>query len=422
MSMPEKIESPSDFDCIVIGGGPAGSTVATIVSQAGFSVLLVEREKMPRDHVGESLMPSCNSIIKRLGLSAQLQDMGFPKKIGVQFVSADGNESRPFLFREHDDRDTSDIWHIQRNVFDNLLLDNARTANVTVMEQTRVHCVEFDSSGRAKGISIIISGTETFSKTARVVVDATGQQAVIANQLGLREFDTARRNAAVWTYYESKTDQFDLNAVTIIAKLEKNAGWFWYIPLSRRQVSVGLVGERDHLFPSGRDIKQAFAWGLGQCPAIKDRLAEAKANIAQDYLVARDFSYQSKRSSGDGWVLVGDAKGFIDPVYSTGVFLALRSGELAGDAICHALQVDDTSAEMLATWIPDYERRVNWLQQLVDLFYDGDFQFGSFFADHPDQVSTLSDLLMGRIYEIESQPHELFKKITQWKRQQQTLC
>jgi flavin-dependent dehydrogenase len=151
-------------------------------------------------------------------------------------------------------------------------------------------------------------------------------------------------------------------------------------------------------------------------------VAEAKANIAQDYLVARDFSYQSKRSSGDGWVLVGDAKGFIDPVYSTGVFLALRSGELAGDAICHALQVDDTSAEMLATWIPDYERRVNWLQQLVDLFYDGDFQFGSFFADHPDQVSTLSDLLMGRIYEIESQPHELFKKITQWKRQQQTLC
>lgn len=421
MSIPKIKKASPDYDCIVIGGGPAGTTVATIVSKAGFSVLLVEREMMPRSHVGESLMPACNTILKRLGLEMPLQEMGFLRKIGVQFVSDKGNESRPFLFREHDDRETSDSWHIQRDVFDKLLMDNARIAKVTVMQQARVQRVEFDSSGRAKGVSIILSKSETCSKTSRVVVDATGQQAVIANQLGLREFDAARRNAAVWTYYESKTDQFDHETVTIIAKLKKNLGWFWYIPLNKRQVSVGLVGERKHLFSAGRDIAKAFQWGVDQCPAIKGRLAKAKANIAEDFIAARDFAYQTKYSSGDGWLLVGDAKGFIDPVYSTGVFLALKSGELAGDAICHALQVNDTSAEMLAAWIPDYDRRVNWFHRLVDLFYDCDFHFGSFFADHPDQVSTLSNLLMGRIFEMELEPHELFKKITQWKRQQQPL-
>ena len=152
-----------------------------------------------------------------------------------------------------------------------------------------------------------------------------------------------------------------------------------------------------------------------------DFISQMIDNIAEDFIGARDFAYQTKYSSGDGWLLVGDAKGFIDPVYSTGVFLALKSGELAGDAICHALQVNDTSAEMLAAWIPDYDRRVNWFHRLVDLFYDCDFHFGSFFADHPDQVSTLSNLLMGRIFEMELEPHELFKKITQWKRQQQPL-
>lgn len=408
-------DQPDRYDCIVIGAGPAGSTVATILARAGHSVVLIERDKMPREHVGESLMPATNSVLSRLGLEQAFAGSGFPRKVGVQFFSSVGKESRPFFFRAHDDRAESETWHVKREVFDQLLLDTARASGAEIWEETRVHRVLFDDQQRAEGVTILESDGQQRTVHSQVVVDATGQQSLIANQLGLKQLDSTRKNAAIWGYFQSPTAALDMKTVTIIAKTRDHDGWIWYIPLDEQQVSIGLVADRDRLFGNEQTPEQSFEWGLENCPAIRGRIEKHGLVPKEKMLIARDYSYHASSSCGQGWVLVGDAKGFIDPVYSTGVYLALRSGELAADAIIEGLKADDLGPAQLGCWVEDYDRRVAWLSKLVDLFYDDKFHFGSFFSDHPDQVGILSNLLMGRIYEMESGPNEFFAMTESWK-------
>ncbi|MCU0982129.1 MAG: tryptophan 7-halogenase, partial [Pirellulaceae bacterium] len=188
------------YDCVVIGGGPGGSTAAALVAQAGYSTLLVEREKVPRFHVGESLMPETYWTLQRLGVLEQMKQSHFVPKLSVQFVTHTGKESQPFFFREHDPRECSQTWQVERADFDKLLFDNAAAKGADCHDETRVQSVLFDGS-RARGLRLSRRGEEAVEVAARVVVDATGQQALVANSLRLRHEDPKLRNAAIWGYY-----------------------------------------------------------------------------------------------------------------------------------------------------------------------------------------------------------------------------
>jgi flavin-dependent dehydrogenase len=386
----------NQYDCIVVGGGPAGSTVASLVAEAGFSTLLLEREKMPRFHVGESLMPETYWTFKRLGILDKMKSSDFVRKLSVQFVSSSGAESEPFFFRRHDSRECSQTWQVERSKFDHMLFKLAEEKGAEAHDATRVQEILMDGT-RASGVRLETTTGTPKDVLARVVVDATGQQALLANRLGLRVDNPKLKKAAIWNYYRgAKRAPGDNGGATIILHTQSKQAWFWFIPLADDITSIGVVADRDYLLKNRGKPESVFQEELAHCPALVERLADAE--LTSDYRVAREFSYTTKQHAGDGWVLVGDAWGFIDPVYSSGVYFALKSGELAADAIVAGLRKGDTSATQLASWTKDFEDGVRWIRQLVHAFYTNEFSFGRFLKDHPEHVSNLTDLLIGRVF------------------------
>ena len=384
------------YDCIVMGGGPAGSTVAALVGEAGYSTLLLEREKMPRFHIGESLMPETYWIFQRLGVLEKMQKSKFVKKYSVQFVSSTGRESAPFFFQEHDPRESSQTWQVERADFDKMLFDNAAEKGAECRDESRVLDVLFEG-GRAVGVRAAVQGGEPREIRAKVVVDATGQQAMLINRLGLRQDDPSLRKAAIWTYYKNaRRDADDNGGATIVLHTQARESWFWYIPLSDNITSIGVVGDNDYLLKGRGRPEEVYEDELVKCPALVERLMNAE--MVGQFRVAKEFTYSSRQSAGDGWVLVGDAFSFIDPLYSSGVYFALKMGELAADCIVEGLQSGDTSAGQLGRWSQEFVQGAQWVRQLVYAYYTHEFSFGAFLREHPEHRGVLTDILIGRIF------------------------
>ena len=384
------------YDCIVAGAGPAGCTTAAIVAKAGYSTLLVERESFPRFHVGESLMPEIYWTLQRLGLLEKMRSNEFISKVGVQFVSHSGRESQPFFFNEHDPRECAKTWHVERSEFDQMLFDCASDHGAECHDQTRVMDVRFEDNESQVQLKSNKHGSKTIN--ARVFVDATGQSALLGNRLGIIEENPDLRKASIWTYFKG-ADRCEANGsnTTIILHTNDKSAWFWYIPLKNDLVSVGVVSDNDYLLKNRGSIESTFLEEVEKCEAVKKRIGSAER--VEDFRVAKEFSYTTDQHAGDGWVLVGDAFGFIDPVYSSGVFLALKSGELAADAIVEGLKTDNLTADQLGNWTGPFESGVHWMRKLVSAFYTNEFSFGAFMKEHPHFKGNLTDLLIGRVFD-----------------------
>ena len=390
-----------EYDCVVMGGGPAGSTVAALVAQAGYRTLLVERETMPRSHIGESLMPETYWIFERLGVLDQLKSSCYSKKVGVQFVNNTGKESAPFFFRSHDDRESSETWHVDRAEFDKMLFDNAAAHGATCVDGTRVLdvCLEDreTESERATGVQLQPSASAPIEVAAKVIVDATGQQALMAHRLGLRSENPTLRKAAIWQHFQGAfRDETGGGVKTVIMHTVDQQSWFWYIPQADDIVSVGVVGDRDYLLKGRGTPLEVFAAERAKCSTLECWLHGSQP--VDELHVAKEFSYTTKRSAGEGWVLVGDAWGFIDPIYSSGVYFALQSATLAADCIVDGLRRNDLSARVLGGWEPGFSRQTNLIRKLVYAFYSGEFRVGKFIQEHPQHQSELVDLLIGRVF------------------------
>ncbi len=386
----------SEYDCIVLGGGPAGSAGATFVAKAGLSTLLLERNSFPREHVGESLMPESYWTFEKLGLLDYLQESCFRKKVGVQFVTHDGRESQPFFFRSRHDHDSSETWHVERAEFDHKLFNNAADHGAECLQQTRVLEVLFEGD-RAAGVKIQTADGEQHSIKSRVILDATGQQSLIANQLGLKEINPDLRKAGIWRHYRGgEIDNTGGGVKTIILHTCDKQAWFWYIPQSNDIVSVGCVGDADYLLKGRGKPEEVFEEELAKCDGVTTRLENAEA--LDDLAIAKEFSYTTSRSAGDGWTLAGDAWGFIDPVYSSGVYFALESAERASKCIINALKADDPSAERLGAWCEEFAEGTKWVRKLVHAFYSGEFRVGRFVKRYPEHSGPLTDLLVGKMF------------------------
>ena len=385
-----------EYDVVVIGAGPAGSTVAILVAQAGYDVLLVDRETFPRYHIGESLMPETYWPLKRLGVLDRMKESSFVKKLSVQFVSHTGKESSPFFFPKHDAHESSQTWQVERAAFDQMLFERAAECGVEARDGTRVTDVLFDGD-RAVGVRLRRGEEPAREIRAQVVVDATGLSAMLAHRLGLRQDDPHLRKSAVWTYFRGAVrDEGPHGGGTVILHTEGKQSWFWFIPLQDDVASIGVVGDQAYLLKGRGRPEEIFEAELGKCPAMQRRLALAER--VDRYYAAKEFSYGTERQAGDGWVLVGDAIGFIDPIYSSGVFFALKSGELAAEAIVEGLASGDTSARQLGRWVDQFFAGTRWIRQLVDAYYQDDFSFGRFLRSHPEHQGSLTDLLIGRIF------------------------
>jgi flavin-dependent dehydrogenase len=398
---------------IVIGGGPAGTTAATLLAQRGVKVTLFERDHFPRFHIGESLIPETFWVLERLNMIPKLRNSPFVKKYSVQFITEKGKLSEPFYFWDNKPHESSQTWQVTRADFDKLLLDNAREHGVDVHEGVRVLEVLFEGE-RAVGVKIQEENGTQREVRADAIVDASGQSSMIMSRLGLREWDPVLKKAALWTYWKGAERGVGKDeGATLVIQVKDKTGWFWYIPQHDDIISVGVVAAYDYLFKNrpGKDYEAIYFEEVERCPGVQSRIANATR--ADEFRAAKEYSYRATRAAGDGWVLVGDAFGFLDPLYSSGVLLALKSGSLAADALAEGLEKGDTSAAQLGKWEADFTRGMDRMRRLVCEFYDG-FSFGRFVRRHPHLKGHLTDLLIGDLW-VDGKFEQVFQLMDEMK-------
>jgi len=382
-------------DVVVIGGGPAGSTVSTLLAQHGCRVKLYERERFPRFHIGESLIPETYWVFRRLKMLDKMRASPFVKKYSVQFVNAAGKLSAPFYFHDNKPDECSQTWQVIRSQFDTMMLDNAREQGVEVRQPARVLDVLFDGE-RAAGVRVQDEDGSQDEVRARVVVDASGQSTMLQNRFKLRRWDPVLNKGAIWTYWEGAyRDSGRDEGATLVIQTTNKQGWWWYIPQHDNTISVGVVAPFDYLFKGRGSHQQVYDEEVEACPAVKQRVSPGRRSAG--YFATKDYSYRSRQVAGDGWVLIGDAFGFLDPLYSSGVLLALKSGELAADAIVAGLANGDVSAAQLGRWGDKFNRGVDRMRRLVCEYYDG-FSFGTFVKTFPHLKGLVTDLLIGDLF------------------------
>ena len=387
----------TDPDVIVIGGGPAGSTTATLIAQQGYSVELFEREHFPRFHIGESLIPQTYWVLNRLNMLPKMKGSHYVKKYSVQFVNQRGKLSEPFYFVDHRPHEASQTWQVRRSEFDHTMLENAREHGVRVHEGARVLEVLFEGD-KAVGVRVKPEDGPEREVRAKVVVDASGQSSMLIDRLNLREWDPILKKAALWTYWKGAyRDQGRDEGATIVIQTEGKNGWFWYIPLHDDIISVGVVAGYDYLFQnrSTKDLEAIYFEEVARAPGLQHRIANAER--CDIFRAQKEYSYQAKQVAGNGWCLVGDAFGFLDPLYSSGVLLALTSGMYAADCISEGLKLGDTSETQLRKWEPQFVAGMKRMRRLVCEFYEG-FSFGRFVKKHPDLKGYVTDVLIGDVF------------------------
>jgi flavin-dependent dehydrogenase len=398
-------------DAVVIGAGPSGCACAIILAQQGRRVLVLERETFPRYHIGESLIPFTYPALERLGLIPKLRASSFTKKYSVQFVAPSGRASQPFYFFNRYDRDSiAQTWQVLRSEFDSMVLDHTREQGVEVREASEV--VEFLKEGdRVVGVTVRGPGEMTYDVRAAITVDATGREAMAATRHAWRRGDPKLNKVAVWTYYEGALRDEGIDAGATTVAFIPGKGWFWYIPQHNNRVSVGVVADGKYLCRDGvKDPKTILQREIPQNKWIESHLASG--TCTEEYWLTAEYTFRSEYCATDGLLLIGDAYGFLDPVFSSGLMLAFKSGVLAGDAIHQALSTGDCSANQFESYSRVMHEGMENMRKLVYAFYDPNVSFRTLTDDHPHLQGPLTDCLSGDVNRDFSELFEAFSKYT----------
>jgi len=386
----------NDFDAIVIGGGPAGSAVSTILAEYGHRVIVLEREKFPRYHIGESLIPFTYQPLHRLGMIPKMKSSAFMKKYSGVFISRNGKASEPFYFFSRYDRDTiAQTWQVLRSEFDQMLLDNAREKGARVLEEITVKEL-LREQGRVVGVRAQKNSGETIEYRAPITLDCTGKEAFSAVRNGWRQGDPGLNKIAVWTYYQGSKREpgLDEGATTVAYVPEK--GWFWHIPQHNDMVSVGVVAEGKYLTRDGvREPEHIFKRETEQNAWIKDHLSVGQQ--VGPYFLISEYTHHARHCGSHGLLLVGDAFAFLDPVFSSGVMLALKSGVLAGDAVHQAIVAGDFSPERFTDYARFLREGIENMRKLIFAFYNPEFSFKKIIDKYPEAVGEITDCLSGDV-------------------------
>jgi flavin-dependent dehydrogenase len=327
----------------------------------------------------------------------KLSETAFPRKHSVQFYSGSGRASKPFYFSDNNDHESAVTWQVLRSDFDELMISAAAEKGVEVVHEASVHAALFEDD-TAVGVRAKFADGAIREVRATVVVDASGQSALIARRLKIVSTEPTLRKASIYTHFVgARRDTGIDEGATVIYQTEGKDSWFWFIPLPDDRASVGVVGDITHLIQArDGDATTIFYEELDKCAPLKERLENAEEAFPMK--VTKDFSYRSKHVAGPGWVLVGDAFGFLDPIYSSGIYLALKSGEWAADAVDTAIRTGDVSAATLGAFGPKLNEGLEALRKLVYAYYTKDFSFGRFLRKYPECQQGIIDILSGNVY------------------------
>ena len=391
-----KLTSTTDSAVLIIGAGPAGSAAATVLAEKGHRVLVLEREKFPRYHVGESMLPFTFQPLQRLGLIDKMRASAFVRKYSVQFVAPSGKASQPFYFFNRYDRDTiAQTWQVLRSEFDQMLLDNARAKGAMVLEEVTVTAL-LKEDGRVAGVRAQDQQGRVTDHRAPLTLDCSGRESFSAVRQGWRVKDPMLNKVAVWTYYRGSKRDIGLDEGQTTIAMIPEKGWFWHIPLHEDMVSVGVVAEGKYLSRDGvKAPERIFQREIGQNLWIKDHLACGQQT--GPYYITSEYSFHSKYCAAEGLLLVGDAFCFLDPVFSSGLMLALKSGVLAADAVHEALVARDFSPARFSNYASTLREGIENMRKLVYAFYDPNFSFRELTDRYPDLAGDVTDCLSGDV-------------------------
>jgi flavin-dependent dehydrogenase len=386
--------SKNKYDVLVIGGGPAGATAATILAQYGRKIAILEKDWFPRYHIGESLIPYTYFPLQRIGMINKLHKYNFVKKYSVQFAGSNGKTPHPFYFTDHMKNEAAQTWQVERNQFDQMLLDNAKEKGVTVVQGVKVDKI-LKKDEKITGVYAYNEDREGIEYFAPLIIDASGRNGLILKRYGWAVPDPLLKKVSIWNYFkDAKRDSGVDEGATTVAYLP-DKGWFWYIPLQNNIVSVGVVADKNYLYKNSRNPEMIFQHEIENNKWIKDHLAGSQA--IDQYRVTADFSYRSKYCASDGIVLTGDAFAFLDPVFSSGLYFALKGGELVADAVEQALKKGDVSAAQFTDYGDTFCRYIELMRRFVYIFYDKDFSFRPLFKKYPDVAADVTDCLIGNL-------------------------
>ena len=390
------MQTNEQWEVLVVGGGPAGASAAALLATHGHRVLVLEREKFPRYHIGESLIPFTYQPLERLGLIPKMRASAFQKKYSVVFVQPNGTASQPFYFFTRYDKDTvAQTWQVLRSEFDQMLLDHARERGAEVREETEV--VEFlRDDGAVTGVRARHRDGTLAEYRAPITLDCTGKESFAAVRQGWRVRDPYLNKVAVWTYYEGSKREPGIDEGQTTVAFVPHKGWFWHIPQHEDRVSVGVVAEGKYLTRGGvKDPKAIFEREVSENRWIQDHLATGRQ--VGPYYVTSEYTHHARHCYAPGLLLVGDAFCFLDPVFSSGLMLALKSGVMAADAVHDATLAGDFAPDRFARYGATLREGIENMRKLVYAFYNPNFSFKQVIDKYPEAAADITDCLSGDV-------------------------
>lgn len=399
----DDMSQASEFDVIVIGGGPAGSVLASLLGQHGYSALLIEKDVHPRDHVGESITPSTNPIFKRIGFLEKIEDAGFIHKPGACWTAPRAPIGKFVAIRlgEFPPPDATQLYtyNVERDVFDSLLIRHAHESGAKVVQGVQVQRVLFDGD-RAIGVRAKVADGWERDLFAKFVVDASGRRCVLANQLGLRSKDPVFNQFGIYSWFKGvEPNPPGYEGFLFLHFLGLERAWAWQIPMRDGICSVGVVTDKADFKKSGRTHEEFFDSLMARNRSLEYNMRNAER--IRPWWIEGDYSYKVERLSGPGWMLIGDALRFVDPIFSTGVDVATYSALYAFEAIEATTKGEKNEANALAGFEARVSEGIDAWYDLIALFYKLQNLFTAFAIKQRFREKVVR-ILQGNLYMPES--------------------
>src|SRR5438874_1044689 len=357
------------YDVAIIGGGPAGSVAAALLARAGRRAIVLERDKFPRFHIGESLLPFSMQAFTRLGLHEKFARAGFMEKFGGEMQGACGGEGVKFYFEDGFRSQTDRSYQVTRADFDKVLLDHAAESGAEVREETSVEAIDFSDEGAMIAISRKENGAPAEIR-ARYLIDASGRNSILGAKFKLKKNYEHLQKVSVFAHYDGMTRAAGRDG-TLTRMVRAIDRWFWVIPLSATRTSVGVVLDGAVYKKSGLSAEEFLQQAIEEQPVLMQQMRDAER--VTPVRTAADFSYRSTQLTGDRWMLSGDAAGFIDPAFSSGVFLAVLAGEQAADALHVVRDRPAKRRRLFARYTRNINKAMDVYLRFVDAWYSKEF-------------------------------------------------
>jgi flavin-dependent dehydrogenase len=362
------VVSVKDYDAIVIGGGPGGSSAATFLAKAGRRVLVLEKEKFPRFHIGESLLPYNRGLFEEMGVLPKLEAAGLFRKWGAQFHIGNGSKKLKLVFRRGRFTKEPSAFQVERATFDHLLLQHAAASGAEVREECSV--TGFKLNDKDVAVDVVNANGGKESHRARFLIDASGRGNLTGNLQKQRVVHPHLKKLAVFGHFAGvKLDEGEARGDTVIVRLADK--WFWIIPLSEEKVSVGCVMDADEFARTRLPAREVFDAIVDSSTVMRARLQDAEP--VSPIHTTSDFSYYNRRFIDRRLIRVGDAAGFMDPIFSAGVYLAMHSGKLAAEAVNLSLKAGHDGARPFRSYERRVRRAMQFYWELVENYYTTPF-------------------------------------------------